>query len=142
MGLLPESTGVRIGQNLQLSTPKEQTSRTYRVDYAAGRVSGFVDRAEAMEQAIYKILLTERFAFRIYSWTYGMEWNAVAGKSWPVFESEIKRVIREALLADDRISDITDMTVSQIDKRTAAVSFTAQTIFGEIPIERTVDIYV
>lgn len=55
-----------------------------------------------------------------------------------VFSSEIKRVITEALLADSRITGVTDFKVGQIDKRTARVSFTAETIFGEIPVERTV----
>ena len=55
-----------------------------------------------------------------------------------MFSSEIKRVITEALLADSRITDVTDFQVEQIDKRTARVSFTAETIFWEIPVERTV----
>ena len=55
-----------------------------------------------------------------------------------MFASEIKRVIREALLADSRITDVVDFEVVQIDKRTASVKFTAETIFGEIPIEREV----
>ena len=47
-------------------------------------------------------------------------------------------MIREALLADSRITDVTDFIVEQIDKRTVHVSFTAETIFGEIPVERRV----
>ena len=41
-------------------------------------------------------------------------------------------------MVDSRITYVTDFQVEQIDKRTARVSFTAETIFGEIPIERTV----
>ena len=92
-----------------------------------------------MKQAIYKILQTERFEYLIYSWNYGIELNAVVGKSFQVFASEVKRVIREALLADSRITDVTDFEVAQIDKRTASVKFTAETIFGEIPIESEVN---
>ena len=91
-----------------------------------------------MKQAIIKILMTERFSYLIYSWDYGTELNAVVGKSYHVFSSEIKRVITEALLADSRITGVTGFKVGQIDKRTARVSFTAETIFGEIPVERTV----
>ena len=72
------------------------------------------------------------------TWNYGIELDAVVGKSYQVFESEIKRVITEALLADSRITDVTDFEVTKIDKRTASVKFTAETIFGEIPIEREV----
>lgn len=44
----------------------------------------------------------------------------------------------EALLADSRITAVTDFKVEQIDKRSARVSFTADTVFGPIEIERTV----
>lgn len=138
MALIPDQTVVNIGQSVEVRSAADQTTRTYKVNFEAGRVAGFTDETEAMKQAIFKILSTERFAYLIYSWNYGIELNAVVGKSYPVFASEIKRVIREALLADSRITDVTDFTVTQIDKRTASVSFTAETIFGEIPVERTV----
>lgn len=39
-----------------------------------------------MKQAIYKILQTERFEYLIYSWNYGIELNAVVGKSFQVLQ--------------------------------------------------------
>ena len=117
-------------------------TKTYAMDLKNGRIIGYTDGQEAMKQAIYKILQTERFEYLIYSWNYGIELNAVVGKSFQVFASEIKRVIREALLADSRITDVTDFEVAQIDKRTASVKFTAETIFGEIPIESEVNVNV
>ena len=138
MALIPTPSVVTIGQAVTLTPAAEQPTKTYKVDFDAGRVAGYVDETEAMKQAIFKILSTERFAYLIYSWNYGIELNAVVGKSYPVFSSEIKRVITEALLSDSRITDVTDFQVEQIDKRTARVSFTAETIFGEIPVERTV----
>lgn len=138
MALIPNQSMVTIGQAVTITPAAERPTRTYKVDFDTGRVAGFVDETEAMKQAIFKILSTERFLYLIYSWNYGIELNAVVGKSYPVFSSEIKRVITEALLADSRITDVTDFQVEQIDKRTAHVSFTAETIFGEIPVERTV----
>lgn len=138
MALIPNPDLVTIGQVVEVTSAARQTSRTYKIDTEAGRVAGFVDETEAMKQAILKIFLTERFAHLIYSWNYGIELNAVVGKSFQVFSSEIKRVIREALLADSRITDVVDFAVTQIGKRTVEVTFTAETIFGEIPIERTV----
>lgn len=138
MALLPTGDMVTIGKDIEIIQPADQTTRTYKLDIGAGRVVGFVDGIEAMKQAITKILLTERFAYLIYSWNYGIELNDLIGKSLPVLSSEIKRVIREALLADSRIRDITDFTVEQVGKRAVHVKFTAETIFGEIPIERTV----
>lgn len=138
MALIPTPSVVTIGQTVTVTPAAEQPTKTYKVDFDIGRVAGYVDETEAMKQAIFKILSTERFLYLIYSWNYGIELNEVVGKSYPVFSSEIKRVITEALLADSRITDVTDFQVEQIDKRTARVSFTAETIFGEIPVERTV----
>lgn len=138
MALIPTPSVVTIGQTVTVTPAAEQPTKTYKVDFDTDRVAGYVDETEAMKQAIFKILSTERFLYLIYSWNYGIELNAVVGKSYPVFSSEIKRVITEALLADSRITDVTDFQVEQIDKRTARVSFTAETIFGEIPVERTV----
>ncbi len=138
MTLLPNQATVTIGQTVEITPAADHPTRTYKVDFDAGRVAGFTDETEAMKQAIFKILQTERFSFLIYSWNYGIELNSIVGKSYPVFSSEIKRVITEALMVDSRITYVTDFQVEQIDKRTSRVSFTAETIFGEIPIERTV----
>lgn len=138
MALIPAAPAASIGQAGEIKPAAEQTTRTYKIDFASGRVAGFVDGREAMEQAIFKILATERFAHLIYSWGYGVEQNAVLGKSWRVFASELRRVVREALLADSRITDVTDFDVEQIDRRTAAVRFTAKTIFGDVAAERTI----
>lgn len=138
MTLTPNQGAVTVGDVVEITSPADQPTRTYKLDLDAGRVAGMVDGVDAMKQVILKILLTERFAYLIYSWNYGIELNAVVGKSYQVFSSEIKRVITEALLADSRITAVTDFKVEQIDKRTARVSFTADTVFGPIEIERTV----
>ena len=138
MALIPNSAGAPIGQGIKIQPAAEQPTKTYKVNFDTGRVAGFTDETEAMKQAIFKILSTERFHYYIYSWNYGVEWNAVMGKGYAVFESEIKRVITEALLADSRITGTADFTVERLDRRTARVAFTANTIFGSIHIERTV----
>lgn len=134
-GSFAELSGVVAGR-------ADQPSRTYRVDWQRKRVQGYTDGTEAMEQAILKILSTERFAYYIYSWNYGTEMSRVWGKSQPVVESELERVLREALLADDRIQEIRDFTLSFVDKRTASVAFTAVTPMGNIPMETEVRRYV
>ncbi len=138
MALTPNQGAVTVGDVVEITSPADQPTRTYKLDLDAGRVAGMVDGVDAMKQVILKILLTERFSYLIYSWNYGIELNAVVGKSYQVFSSEIKRVITEALLADSRITAVTDFKVEQIDKRSARVSFTADTVFGPIEIERTV----
>lgn len=142
MPLLPALDGPAIGRDVEIIQPAGQTSRTYKLDVEAGRIYGFVDGAEAMKQAIWKILLTERFTHLIYSWNYGIELNNIIGESFQVLSSEIKRVVREALLADGRITEVSGFTVERAGRRAALISFTAGTVFGGIPVERVVGIDV
>lgn len=136
MALIPDSGKILIGQNVEIQPMKTRPTATYRVNFETGRIVGMTDETEAMKQAIYKIILTERFEYLIYSWNYGIELHTLFGKSWNVVSSEMKRVLEEALLADDRIEEVRNLTVTQVDQRTVAVTFTAYTIFGEIPIEQ------
>lgn len=138
MALIPNAASVTIGQNVEVVEQKDQTSRTYKIDFSAKRVGGYVDEIDAMKQAIMKILQSERFLYLIYSWNYGIEMRAIVGKSYQVIASEIKRILREALLEDRRITDVYDVSYKQIDKRTLSVEFTASTIFGEVSIETEV----
>ena len=50
-----------------------QPSLTYALDAENGRIRGKVDGLEAVKQAVYLVLSTERFAHLIYSWNYGAE---------------------------------------------------------------------
>lgn len=138
MALIPNAVPITIGQDVEVIEQKDMTSRTYKINFATGRVGGFVDGTDAMKQAILKIIQSERFQYLIYSWNYGIEMNSIAGKSYQVIASEIKRIIREALLEDRRITDVYNFKISQVDKRTMAVEFTASTVFGEVDIETEV----
>ena len=80
MALIPNQGAVTIGQDIEVTSAADQTTRTYKMDLEAGRVAGFVDNTEAMEQVIFKILSTERFDFLIYSWNYGTETKSAVGK--------------------------------------------------------------
>ena len=60
-------TAVFSIQDLEI---EEQPTHTYKMDLERAQVRGFVNDKEAMLQAIYKILLTERFQYVIYSNDY------------------------------------------------------------------------
>ena len=133
--MIPTAEKVVIGEDYEIVDDSEQPSRTYRIDFKTGRVIGFVDGLEAMRQAIFKILQTERFDYLIYSWNYGAELNDIVGIGSQVFESEVKRRIKEALTWDRRITDVTGFNFTRKDKRTMVVEFTAETIFGDVQSE-------
>lgn len=116
----------------ETETVREQPSRTYRVDFKRGRVSGFTDGVSAMEQAILLILNTERFRHLIYSWDYGSEVNSTLGEDFQLAMSEVRRYITEALEQDERITGVDGFKFAQTDRNTLSASFTVRTIFGDI----------
>ena len=121
-------------------TEQEQPSRTYKVDFERGRVSGTADGIKAMEQAIFLILNTDRFRHLIYSWSYGNELSSVVGKDTAFAKSEISRLVTEALTQDDRIISVGDFVFSQTDKNDLKVSFTVDTVIGIIKAQTEVSI--
>lgn len=114
-------------------------SYTYNINRNTNRISGYIDGKEALIQAIYLILQTERYESLIYNWYYGNEMDSLIGKNRDYVTSELQRVIREALLEDDRISEVTNFSISYSDD-VATVRFVAETIIGDITIDWEVNI--
>lgn len=109
-----------------------QPSLTYAVDfYNDNQIKGYCDELEAMKQAIYKIINTERYKYAIYSWNYGIELTDLIGQPIPYVYAELQRRITEALEQDDRIEAVTDFSFSN-SGGDVAVHFSVSTIFGKI----------
>lgn len=81
-----------------------ETSRTYKI--IGNRIQGFADGIEALKQAVYKVLSTERYEYPIYSFNYGVEIESLLGKDPVYVQVELKRRIRECLLKDNRILEV------------------------------------
>ncbi len=125
------------GTEIQKETT--QPSYTYHVRYESdGQIRGFCDGIDAMKQAIYKIINTERYQYIIYSWNYGIELRDLFGQPIPFVYAEVQRRIKEALLQDDRITAVTDFEFSNNDGD-VAVHFNVSTIYGDVTdIEKVV----
>lgn len=111
----------------------EQTypNHTYKIVLEKDRVSGYADDLEAIKQAIYLILSTERYQHIIYSWDYGVELLDLIGKPIPYVMSEIPRRITEALTQDNRITDVTDFEFVKQGKK-LLTTFKVVTNIGNI----------
>lgn len=133
--MIPSTVGF-LQQDFEI---KEQATHTYKMDFQRKTVRGYVDGKEAMKQAIYKILLTERYQYIIYSWNYGIETVDLFGEPLSYVVPELERRIKEALLQDTRITAVTDFNFEYPAKRSVHVSFVVHTIFGEIAAERSVN---
>ncbi len=83
-------------------------SLTWRLDVETGRIAGKIDGLEAVKQAVFKILQTERYAYMAYSFDYGVELRSLMGQSPAYAQSELRRRIAEALLQDARILNVRD----------------------------------
>lgn len=90
---------------------------------------GKTDGIEAVQQAVYKILNTERFRYAIYPWDYGIELEALFGQPIPWVYPELERRITEALVWDDRINSVTNFEFENI-RNDVHASFTVNTIYG------------
>lgn len=116
---------------------QEQPSKTYRIDIEKEIIEGTCDEIEAIKQAIYCILNTERFEHLIYSWNYGVEIKNLIGEKSTYVIPELERVIKEALIQDDRIEDVTDFEFIQ-NKNIFNVKFKVITKFNDIEVEKEV----
>lgn len=110
-------------------TPEIMTSRTYRI--TSDRIAGYIDGIDAMKQAVWKRLMTERYVYDIYDDTYGLQTVDLIGKEYVYVISKLQRRIKETLLNDDRISDVNQFQFKR-GKDYIWVGFNVVTIFGEL----------
>ena len=111
-------------------------TKTYKMELEenSNRISGFTDEQDAMKQAIYKIIRTERYKYIIYDWNYGIELEDLFGMPVNYCVPEIERRIKEALLQDTRINEVNNFEFDTSKKGVVLVKFTAYTEFGEVNI--------
>ena len=110
-------------------TPEIMTSRTYRI--TKDRIAGYIDGLDAMKQAVWKRLMTEKYVYDIYDDTYGLQTVDLIGKEYGYVISKLQKRIKETLLYDDRISDVNSFEFKRL-KDGAWVGFNVVTIFGEL----------
>ena len=133
--MIPKIEDINIGDEIEIV---EEPTFTWKIE--GNRIVGYTDGLEAMEQAIYLILNTERYKHEIYDWDYGVELTDLFGKDKAYVYSELKRRIREALIVDNRIIDVTNFEFESIDRNTILETFTVHTVFGDIKASREVEI--
>ena len=133
--MIPSAYTEDLQESFSIETP---VSRTYKLRFDGKPSVGMMDELEAVKQAVYLLLQTDRFLHPIFSWDYGIEredWQEEDSEE--ELESLIEDGITEALLQDDRILEVTDFTFER-RRDVLSVQFTVGTIFGDIQEEREV----
>ena len=116
----------------------DEPTLTFKVEN--GRIRGKVDEKQAMVQAVNKILETERLVYPIYSDQYGNDLNDLIGKNMGYAKVEAERMIKEALLADDRVVDVDIDEVTEVSRDTLEIKGTCVTVYGNINIDSEVSV--
>lgn len=121
----------------ELESSREPTP-TYKMNADILTVNGGTDGIEAMKQAVFKILSTERFQYPMYSADYGIELNDLYGQPPSYVCPELERRISEALSVDERIEGTENFSFDIGKKGCVSARFTVNTIFGSFETEKTV----
>ena len=121
-------------QEFDIQTDASMPTLTYRIDLKNNRVQNWIDGQEAMKQAIFKILQTERYRYnKVYSANYGVELVDLFGMPKAFVIAEVERRVREALLWDERIIAVKNFTFES-KKSSVIVQFQCDTIFGQVEL--------
>lgn len=114
-----------------------EVSRTYKV--SDNRIQGFTDELQALKQAIYKELRTERYEYPIYSFNYGIDFESLIGKDVIYVKSELRRRIEECILKDERVISVENFNYeTKGDEMLCTLDVIS--IYGELDISLEVNV--
>jgi hypothetical protein len=129
---------IQIPQIQTASSPVLKYEKELAFDFASGDFiyqdgkPKVLDGLSALRVWVEKAVRTARYRFPIYTFDYGCELQEIIGYDIPgtVLESEISRVIREALLINSLVTDVQNFAFERGGSR-LKVSFTVITALGD-----------
>ncbi len=116
-------------------------SKTFELNPHTHTIGSCVSGLDAMRQAVYLMLSTERYRHLIYSWDYGLELADLIGANRDEVTSVIEQRIRETLLQDLRIEAVTDFKIETQGAQVTAI-FVVRTLYGDFTTEKVVTPHV
>ena len=119
----------------------KQPSLQHKMNLNDSFIAGKCDGKEGLKQAVYKILSTERYENVIYSRNYGVELKDLFGQPVKTVIALIESRIKEALIQDDRITDVNTFKINHIGSGKYEVSFLVQSkITDTLEINEVIEI--
>ena len=115
-----------------------KTSNTYKMNREALVIKSLINNKEAIAQAVYKILMTEKDTYIIYDSNYGIKFKDLYGKDTTYVVSILKLRIEDALKNDDRIRGIKNFS-AVANKHSIMLNLPLKIVFGDIEIEYDTD---
>lgn len=126
---LPDIIG--FDTDIQLTS---RPSRTWIIDRNTMQVGYMDEGLEAVRQSVEIALNVERFQWQIYNTNFGNELEELVGDDADYIQSELPRMVDDALSVDDRVIDTTDYVFS-VNGDSMTVSFTVNTVYGQLTEE-------
>lgn len=121
-----------LPQNIGFDTEiiiSAQPSLTWIIDKTINQVAGMDSGLESVRQAVEIILNVERYRWQIYGNNFGSELDDLIGDSVDYIQSELPRMVTEALTQDDRVTAVDNFTYQRNGDR-LAVAFSVHCVFG------------
>ncbi len=123
--------------DVTLTSDSSETSRTYNI--SNNRIQGFIDDLDALQQAVLKVLNTEKYEYPIYSFSYGIELEDLIGQDRLYVQMELMRRIKECLLSDDRIENVENFEFS-FSEDSILCTFDVVSIYGSRTLKKEVNV--
>lgn len=89
----------------------ELPSRTFLLNFETGRIEEEITGKDAVKQAVYIIMSVERYSALCHNFNFGIELKNLLGKHPRIVRAKLPRVIREALMQDDRILSVQNFLI-------------------------------
>lgn len=130
--MLPNITDIENTDNrvFDVIQDTQEQTQTFGLNMTKNIVGGKIDGLDALIQSIYLLLSVEADQYIIYPYTYGLKTLDLIGKPHYYVAAVIPDRIKEALLSDDRITDVSDFEFEYIRNK-LNVKFIIHTIYGE-----------
>lgn len=132
--MIPKS--ILDNSNIQIINV-EEVSKTYEMQRT--KLQGYVEEINALKQAIFKELSTEKYEYSIYSFDYGIRLEDLIGKDFDYVKIELKRRIKECLEKDSRILEIINFSFKN-EQEILECTFDVKSIYGEFTVRKEVNI--
>lgn len=133
--MIPKTSGT-LRNGITFAT---KPSKTIQLNSETKHFSGFTDGLDAVRQAAFVILHVERYEYIIHSWNFGVELKDLFGKQMTYVMPEVKRRVRDALLQDDRITEVDEFVLTP-NKNKLTVECTVHSVFGDFPEGVTINV--
>lgn len=136
--MLPNTMNIENVDDLTAGLEESQEkTKTFSLDTKNNTIVGFIDDLNALRQSIYLLLNIEADQYIIYSYTYGMNTLDLIGKPIYYVIAVLPDRIKETLLTDDRITDVSGFEF-EVNKNKLHVQFVVTSIYGTFEEETEV----